>query len=132
MPKITQNCIHIPLAALFIILLFCTLFLTGCYSTPVRHLTSDVSLLKEGVSTDNDVIVFLGRPDFEELGENGVIRWIYQDRRKSFAQKLPLIGTSFGEEGRTTVIVSLQNHIVTGIDYHTTAPDELGWQRRAE
>ncbi len=132
MLKTAQKYIHIPYAALFILLLSCSVSLSGCHTTPVRHLTSDVSLLKKGVSTDEDVLVFLGMPDLEEQGEDGIVRWIYQDRRKSFAQKLPLIGTSFGEEGRTTVIISLQNHIVTEIDYHTTAPDELGWQRRAE
>ena len=41
--------------------------LWGCSNKPVRHLASDASLVKKGVSTKEDVLTFLGDPDARQM-----------------------------------------------------------------
>ena len=106
-----------------------TLTLSSCYMTPVRHLASDVGLLKVGVSTKEDVLVYLGEPDEQvDLG-NGRQQWLYHDVEKGFFESLPLIGQYLGDPEIMKAQVILTNNIVTDCSYQATDEDEMAWSR---
>jgi hypothetical protein len=118
-----------PRLKVILFILGLALTLSGCYMTPVRHLASDVGLLKIGVSTREDVLVYLGEPDEEvDLG-NGRQQWLYKDVEKGFFEKLPLIGQYLGNPEIMKAQVILTNNIVTECTYQATDDDEMGWSR---
>lgn len=112
----------------FLVLAFVVaLLLSGCYNKPVRHLASDVSLLKIGVSTQEDVLVYLGDPDdLEELG-NGTQKWIYRQQKASFFEKTPLVGGYIGSPEERQVEVTLQDGIVVERSFTAYDEDDLSW-----
>lgn len=111
----------------FIFIVF--LGLPGCYMTPVRHLASDVGLLKIGVSTQEDVLVYLGEPDEKvDLGD-GKQQWLYVDVDKAFYQKTPFIGKYFGDPDIMRARVVFTDQIVTDCSYQMTDDAEKGWSR---
>ncbi len=101
--------------------------LSGCYSTPVRHLTSDVSLLKVGQSTKEDVLIFIGDPDErQELG-GGVEKWVYKDKEMSFLEQAPLVGKYLGSPEYKQVVVTITNNTVTDVVYSSSDADDQSW-----
>ena len=101
--------------------------LSGCYSTPVRHLASDVSLLKIGESTEKDVLIFLGEPDEQEELAGGVEKWIYRDKEMTFFEKAPLVGKHIGSPEYKQVVVTIANNRVTDVVYSSSDADDLDW-----
>lgn len=113
---------------LFMLLLLAVVAgLSGCYTTPVRHLASDVSLLKVGKSTQQDVLVFLGEPDEQQVVGEGVERWLYQDEDKTFLEKTPLVGKHIGSPEYNQAVVTLTNGIVTDCTFMSTDEDDYDW-----
>jgi len=114
-----------------IILLFFVMLavfaLSGCYNTPVRHLTSDVALLKVGQSTEEDVLIFLGQPDERQELAAGVEEWFYKNKDMSFFEKAPLVGKYFGSPQYTRVTVTMTNKIVTDVTYSSSDADDMDW-----
>jgi len=100
--------------------------LSGCYNTPVRHLTSDVALIKVGQSTEEDVLIFLGEPDERQDLAVGQ-KWIYKNKDMTFLEKAPLIGKYWGSPQYTTVTVTLINETVTDVTYSSSDPDDMHW-----
>ncbi len=103
--------------------------ISGCYNKPVRHLAADVGLVKVGVSTKDDVLVFLGNPDEEFVGEDGTLNWIYLKSRKTVAEKLPWLGEKIGSPERTRVAVQFQGDVVSRVDYSLSDSDDLRWEK---
>ena len=101
--------------------------ISGCYNTPVRHLASDVSLLKVGESTAEDVLVFLGAPDEQEELDGGVEKWLYADKEMTLLEKAPLIGKRLGSPEYKQVVVTITNNIVSKVVYSSTDEDDLDW-----
>jgi len=112
---------------LFACLALALVTISGCYSTPVRHLASDVALLKVGESTEEDVLIFLGAPDEQQDLGGGVEKWLYQDKEMSFLEKTPLVGKRFGSPEYKQVVVTMINKIVTEVVYSATDEDDLDW-----
>ena len=114
----------------FFLLFFVAVILAniaGCYNKPVRHLASDVALLKVGVSTEEDVLVFLGEPDEQqELGE-GVETWLYRDKQMTMLEKAPLVGKRLGSPEYKVVMVTITNKIVTKVLYSSSDADDMDW-----
>jgi hypothetical protein len=111
----------------FLLALVALVALSGCYSTPVRHLTSDVSLLKVGETTAEDVLIFMGAPDErQELGA-GVEKWLYKDKEMSFLEKTPLIGKRLGSPEYKKVVVTITNNVVSKAVYTSSDADDLDW-----
>lgn len=104
------------------------LVLSGCYTTPVRHLTSDIALLKVNQSTEDDVLVFMGEPDEQQQVAAGVEKWLYQAKVQSLLEKAPVIGKRLGSPEYQVVVVTLTNKIVTDLDYSSSDADDLGWR----
>ncbi len=103
------------------------LTVSGCYTTPVRHLASDVALLKVGESTEEDVLVFIGDPDEQKDLGDGVEKWLYHDKEMSLLEKAPLVGKHLGSPEYRNVVVTLTNNVVTGVVYSASDADELKW-----
>ncbi len=114
---------------LLIFLALVSIFVTisGCYTTPVRHLAADVSLLKIGETTAEDVLIFLGPPDEQQEQEGGAETWIYRDKDMSLIEKTPFIGKRLGSPEYRQVVVTLTNNIVSGVDYSASDDDDLDW-----
>lgn len=111
----------------FALLLVVIAGLSGCYNRPVRHLASDVALLKVGSSTQEDVLVFLGEPDEQQTVSEGVERWLYQKEDKTLLEKTPYVGKHFGSPQYSSVIVTLTRGIVSECTFSVTDEDELDW-----
>ena len=101
--------------------------LSGCYNTPVRHLASDVSLLKIGESTAEDVLIYLGAPDEQQELDAGVEKWLYADKEMTLLEKTPLIGNRLGSPEFKQVVVTITNNIVSEVVYSSTDEDDLDW-----
>ena len=80
-------------------LLFLFLFLGGCHSKQVRHLASDASLIKPGVSTLQDVQRYLGEPDNRREVGPGVTEFVYYEDRAGMFGNMPLVGSMVGPSG---------------------------------
>lgn len=104
-----------------------SLLLPGCYMTQVRHLASDVGMLQIGVSTQDDVLVFLGEPDERKDLGGGKQQWLYADVDKAFYQKIPFVGKYFGEPDRMLARVVLTDNIVTECSYKMIDDAEKSW-----
>lgn len=125
-----ENCMALRINfRLLVILALVTILVTisGCYTTPVRHLAADVSLLKIGESTAEDVLIFLGPPDEQQEQGEGVEKWLYRDKEMSFIEKTPLIGKRLGSPEYKQVVVTITNDIVSGVVYSASDDDELDW-----
>ncbi len=104
-----------------------TFLLNGCYNTPVRHLASDVALLKIGESKSDNVLTYLGEPDDQIVLEDGVEKWVFIEHENSSLKKAPLVGKYFGEQNYDTVTVILKNDVVIDCIYGAWAHTDNAW-----
>lgn len=111
----------------FFIILVLLFSISGCYSKPVRHLASDIALIKVGTSTEEDVEIFLGEPDEKQELDGGVVKWLYIDKNQTLMQKTPLIGKQIGAPVFHRAVVTLQGGIVTDTTYSVSDEDEMDW-----
>ncbi len=110
-------------------LLLCVV--SGCYTTPVRHLAADSGLIKEGHSNKGEVLALLGKPDQKKQQADGSVVWIYRQSKKSMAEKLPWLGKKLGAAEQVSVIIRFDNNIVSKIRYSTVDPDDLRWRQQS-
>ncbi len=104
------------------------LVMSGCYSHPVRHLTSDIGLIKAGETSRREAISLLGEPDSTRMVSATTEEWIYYEEDKSLLQKTPGVGGMFSAKGYKTVILTLEGDIVTASRYGAYNKNELDWQ----
>jgi hypothetical protein len=120
--------LRINFRLLVIVALVATLCtMSGCYTTPVRHLAADVSLLKIGESTAEEVLIFLGPPDEQQEQGDAVEKWLYRDKDMTLIEKTPLVGKHLGSPEYKQVVVTITNNIVSGVVYSASDDDELDW-----
>lgn len=110
-----------------LVILFMLFSIAGCYSKPVRHLASDIALVKVGESTQEDVIIFLGQPDEEQEDGDGVLKWLYQDEDLSLMEKTPFIGTKIGSPLYRRAVVTIKNGVVVDAVYSSSDEDDMDW-----
>ena len=113
------------------ILVFCCLLLLlgGCYGKPVRHLASDASLIKPGVSTRSDVLLYLGEPDGHRVVAQGVEEYVYyEDRRDGVLGRAPVIGSYMDPDGYEMLVVTLKGHEVTGCEFREFDKKDTAWK----
>lgn len=94
--------------------------LWGCADHPVRHLSSDVSLVKVGKSTRQDVQTYLGEPDRKQVLSSGREEWVYQEEERSSLQNMYLIGGFFSGNGYGTIVITLDGDLVVASEYRTS------------
>lgn len=110
------------------------LSISGCYVKPVRHLASDIALLRVGETTQEDVVVFLGNADEEKQISDGVVKWLYVDKEQSLLTKTPLIGDSIGSTVFRRAVVTIKDGIVVDATYTSSDSrardwaDDYSWQ----
>ncbi len=100
----------------------------GCYNQSVRHLTSDVGLIKAGETTRQEALSLLGEPDSIQKVSATTEEWIYQEEDKSLLQKTPLMGGAFAAKGYRTVVLTLQGDLVIATRYGSYDKDEFDWK----
>jgi len=115
-----------PCARLFTFLFTLTL-LGGCTSHPVRHLASDASLIKPGVTSREEVLTYLGDPDSRQTISASVERWIYYEENESTAQSMPFVGKFFGSKGYDQIVVTLDGDTVTDCRFSSFDAGEFDW-----
>lgn len=113
-------------ALLTVVLLF--MAMPGCYNHPVRHLASDVGLIKAGETTRQEVLALLGDPDSTRMVSATTEEWIYHDEDKSLLQKTPVVGGAFSSKGYKMVVLTLNGDLVTAARYDAYDKDEFDWQ----
>ena len=101
--------------------------LSGCYVNPVRHLAADIALVQVGQSTREEVLIFLGDPDEQQVLENGTEKWLYTQATKSGFEKTPLLGKYLGTPEVNRAVISFTNGIVTGSVFSSNDEDDLDW-----
>lgn len=99
----------------------------GCGSKPVRHLASDASLVKPGVSTKEEVLTYLGDPDARQMISTTIERWVYYEESESTMQKTPYLGKFFGSSGYNQIVVTFDGDTVTDSRYNSFESDEFKW-----
>ncbi len=106
-----------PLALLFL--------LAGCADHPVRHLSSDISMIKAGHSTRQDVLTFLGEPDLKKKVSEKREEWIYEEEQRSSLQDMYVIGGLFSGHGYSSIVVTIEGDVVVGSVYRTAEEPNL-------
>lgn len=114
---------------LFVMSLLSIFLFTGCYTEPVRHLASDVALLKVGTSTKEDVLIYLGNPDDQQDLGGGMEKWLYEDTDTTLLEKTPVLGKHIGSPERRRAIVTFVNNIVTECIYSSSDEDDMDWSK---
>ncbi len=102
--------------------------LPGCYNHPVRHLASDVGLIKAGETTRQEVLALLGKPDSTRMVSADTEEWAYHEEDKSLLQKAPLVGEAFSAQGYKTVVLTLKGDLVTAVHFVAYDKDEFDWK----
>ncbi len=102
-------------------------FLAGCYNAPVRHLASDVGLLKIGKSSRDDVLAYLGPPDKQNVLEDGTEKWLFKEYESSLIKNTPVVGKYFGPKNYGTVLVILKDDVVVDCIFDAYDNDEMDW-----
>jgi hypothetical protein len=113
----------------FLLAVLVTLAVAGCYTTPVRHLASDVAMIKVGQSTTEEVLIYLGDPDERRQLGGGEEVWVFEDERRTLLEKAPVVGKYVGQPEYHQVVVTLVNGIVTGTEYRTVDEDDMDWAK---
>ncbi len=99
--------------AVFPVFLFLAVIsLFGCARYPVRHLTSDASLIVPNQTTKKDVIAYMGFPNQKVTAPGEKEVWYYVESKKSLMRKTPYIGNSLGHEEYQAVIITYSGDIV--------------------
>lgn len=112
------------LTAALLVMLF---ILPGCYTKSRRHLASDASLIEVGVSTRNDVLTYLGEPDFQRQLGTERVEWVYVEEIPSDLQWAPVVGGYFDGKGYDKVFIVLEEDIVRSCTFRKLTDDELDW-----
>ncbi|MEN8140071.1 MAG: outer membrane protein assembly factor BamE [Thermodesulfobacteriota bacterium] len=120
-----------------LVLLGCSALLTcGCGQKNIRHLNSDVALLKEG-NSQQEVLELLGEPYKKEPQDNGE-QWTYVEAKRSLLKRIWLVTLVAGTTRYEIIHVSFQEGQVKDTTFRyaneeefkqaglSATPDDLG------
>lgn len=102
--------------------LLMVLFSAGCSKEPIRHLSSDSCLIAQG-TTKQDVLTYMGTPNFKKETETGEI-WTFVQEHKSPLKKTPILKWIFGTVSYDLVYISFSGDIVTNCQYRAASEEE--------
>jgi hypothetical protein len=107
--------------------LVCLFILAGCsaFSSPVRHLSSDVCLVMPESTTRQEVISFLGEPDQKITTADNSETWLYFKAKSSLSRKMPLVGEMLGSQNYETVTVTFDADLVKTCFYRQFNEEEF-------
>jgi hypothetical protein len=118
--------IPLLLKRLMLVLLL-ALALAACQRQPVRHFSSDVSLLLPGSTTKEEVLSYWGAPEQRQFDSQKGETWIYYQVNKSFLRKTPLLGGKMGREQYDVALIAFQGEVVRSCTYRSF--DEKEFER---
>lgn len=98
---------------------FSVIFLTiifGCAGYPVKHLSSDASLIIPARTTKQEVVNYMGVPDEKITRPDGEV-WRYYQANKSLLRKTPYIGGAMGYEEYDVVVITFSGEVVASCVY---------------
>ncbi|HER62517.1 MAG TPA: hypothetical protein ENO11_00875 [Desulfobacteraceae bacterium] len=101
------------------------LFLSGCYTKPVRHLASDASLIKSGESTRQEVLQYLGEPNGRRTVGPGVEELVYYEGKRNLLRRSPVIGAMMDDQGYELLIITLTGDLVTNSEFRIFKKGEM-------
>lgn len=102
--------------------LLLVLFSAGCSKEPIRHLSSEACLITQG-TTKNDVLTYMGTPQFKKQTETGEI-WTFAQENKSLLKKTPVFKWVFGSVSYDLVYITFTGDIVTNCQYRAASEKE--------
>ncbi|PIE60141.1 MAG: hypothetical protein CSA32_00365 [Desulfobulbus propionicus] len=108
-------------------ILMTAIFLQSCSYKPTRHLASEATLIKPGLSTVDDVRSCLGEPEDKRIIAPGVVEYIYYEDRPSSFASAPIFGSWLDNKGSEMIIVTLRDSLVTGCEFRTFYEDDQEW-----
>ena len=120
-----EKTMSVLMRSIFSILIL--LIAVSCSHKPIRHLASDASLIKTGVSTRDDVLTFLGDPDAQQMASPTLERWIYYEELESSLQKTPYLGSWFSSKGYSRLVVTFEGDLVVDCVYSAYDTGEFDW-----
>ncbi len=106
----------------FALIYLLTFALFGC-STPVRHMSSDVCLVKPG-NSPKEVMDVLGPPNSKKPTNTGEL-WTYFTAQESPLKRTPGIGYVFGTTTYDVVHVTFANNTVANCQYRHANEEEF-------
>ena len=108
------------------LIIFPAMVLSGCFhSSPVRHLTSEISLVVPNQTTQEELISFMGFPEKKRTVSDTEEEWLYYQTNKSLLRKTPLVGNKFGQENYDVAIIRFDKSIVTSCQYRSLTEHEF-------
>ena len=111
----------------FLMIAFVVLLLSGCHSKEVRHLASDASLIKPGVTTLNDVQLYLGEPNGRRTVSPGEVEYVYYEDLPGFMGHTPVVSSWVDAEGYEMIVITLKNNVVTSCEFRTFSEADQDW-----
>ena len=105
-----------------------TLFITGCSGTPTRHLVSDVSMIKVGQTSRQEVLDLMGNPDSKRMVTPKIEAWVYYEEDRAMLQDTPLVGGAFDSKGYNMVVITFSGDTVASCRYSGYDEDEFDWK----
>ena len=111
----------------FLMIVAVLLLLSGCQSKEVRHLASDASLIKPGVTTLNDVQVYLGEPNGHRRVSPVEVEYVYYEDLPGFMGHTPVISSWVDAEGYEMIVITLKNNVVTHCEFRTFSEADQDW-----
>jgi hypothetical protein len=130
---LTSDIMRLLSGFLFLALL---MICTGCSSHPVRHLASDVILIKPGVSTKQDVSMYLGEPDGTRTVSRGIDEFVYHEVKKSSLSRIPMtdalsripvLDSLTGDKGYEMIVIIFDGDIVRETELRTFNRADHAW-----
>lgn len=115
-------------SVLLFVLLFSLLGLSGCSSTPTRHLVSDVAMISAGSTSRQEVLKLMGDPDSKRMLNADTEEWVYYEERAATIDGTPLFSEFFDPEGYEMVMITFTGDIVKTCHYRGHDDDEFDWQ----
>jgi hypothetical protein len=100
--------------------LICVSF--GC-SSSIRHISSDVCLVKQG-NSPKEVMDILGSPQVKTETDTGEL-WTYYTARKSPLKRTPGINLLFGTVTYDVIYVTFEDNIVANCQYRHANEQEF-------
>jgi outer membrane protein assembly factor BamE (lipoprotein component of BamABCDE complex) len=113
---------------LLLVALFLAVTVGGCTKGPVRHLASDVCMVKPGQTSRQEVLELMGEPDSKRMVAASMEQWVYYEEDKSSLQAAPLVGGTFDPNGYHMVMITLAGDTVSICRYSAYDQDEFAWQ----
>ncbi|PID71914.1 MAG: hypothetical protein CSB34_04505 [Desulfobulbus propionicus] len=110
-----------------LILAAALLLLGGCYSKEVRHLASDASLVRPGITTKKDLYRYLGEPNGRRTISPQEVEYVYYEDLPGFLGHMPVVSSWTGTEGYEMIVIKVKDDVVTLCEFRTFKESDQDW-----